>query len=395
MSVFNALRDQLNLLLNDVDAEKEGPKTLLIADENIELEDVQSLPKNIALTILTNRKDLELTCVENRYHVIFNDFDFEHLPSTLTDPERNSTFDFILYRISKERPLVHHILNQIYQISNDESRLLLCGKKNEGIKNYHQKLIKHALFSGKLTKDGDIYSSILNKVKNTGQTSDNPPTFLDEKQYSSKREIVVSNDGIRFQSKPGLYGWDKVDSGSRFLVEQCKEYLESNTTQKNPHQVKIQNALDLGCGFGYLSLNLIELAKIPASALSSINTLTATDNNAAAVQCCETNLHEKLNELALNKNIDLKVFADDCGQSIKEKFDLILCNPPFHQGFDHKQDLSNKFCAGISRLLEKSGIAFVVVNVFIPFETLAQSHSLNCKTLANNKQFKVLLLTKS
>ena len=48
-------------------------------------------------------------------------------------------------------------------------------------------------------------------------------------------------------SKPGIYGWQKIDRGSALLIEQLSDVLASMA--RAPKRLA-----DLGCGYGYLSI---------------------------------------------------------------------------------------------------------------------------------------------
>jgi 16S rRNA (guanine1207-N2)-methyltransferase len=79
-------------------------------------------------------------------------------------------------------------------------------------------------------------------------------------------------------------------------------------------------------------------------------------------------------------------------------FNLILCNPPFHQGFSVESALTDKFLNSTQRLLAKKGTAYFVVNAFIPLESkaervFAKHPSATIAVVANNKQFKVIRIT--
>ena len=111
---------------------------------------------------------------------------------------------------------------------------------------------------------------------------------------------------------------------------------------------------------------------------------TLTDNNAAA-------LHVARHNCELN-NINADVIAADAGDQIQQTFDLILCNPPFHQGFSVDGDLTDKFILSTKRLLARHGTALFVVNQFIPLERKARQHFRQVNILANNGSFKLVTL---
>ena len=137
------------------------------------------------------------------------------------------------------------------------------------------------------------------------------------------------------------------------------------------------SCLDLGCGYGYLT--------IAAAKSFPIKRWLLTDNNCAALAVAAENL--TINGLAG------EVIAADAGSGIKEPVDLLLCNPPFHQGFSIDGDLTDKFLASASRLLSPKGVALFVVNQFIPLERKAERLFREVKTLADNGSFKIIQLT--
>ena len=136
-----------------------------------------------------------------------------------------------------------------------------------------------------------------------------------------------------------------------------------------------KRVLDLGCGYGFLSI---------ASQHLNIKHNTLTDNNAAALISAQHNCRQL--------GLSAEIIASDAGQQIDRKFDLILCNPPFHQGFSIDGDLTDKFLANAKRLLSTQGTAYFVVNQFIALEKKAQPHFKSIKLIAQNKSFKVIAL---
>jgi 16S rRNA (guanine1207-N2)-methyltransferase len=110
----------------------------------------------------------------------------------------------------------------------------------------------------------------------------------------------------------------------------------------------------------------------------------ATDNNAAAIIAAEKNF-------ALYA-MQVEVMADDCGSTLQERFDLILCNPPFHQGFSTDSQLTDKFLRQTQRLLAAEGNALFVVNQFIALERAAEKYFRCIEQFASNRSFKLIRL---
>lgn len=344
----------LNDLLNEVESES-ASATLWIVDENLSVTELQTVRARKNLFALTNRFDVATTLRELGHQVTLNDFCFGELPV----PQ----FASIVYRVSKERPLVNHCINESYQLLSLNGSLHLLGNKDDGIKTHGKHAEQVFRTPARLKKQGTSYRSSLQKLNpKNGPTE---PQWLDSKDYRQLREMKIEE--FKFVSKPGVFGWDKLDRGSALLAAQAHEHLSSKSS--------VGSVLDMGCGYGYL---LLVTRDIPFTAR------TATDNNAAAVAAAQASF--KLH------GISVAVTLDDCGMALQKKFDLILCNPPFHLGFGTSSDLSQKFLLNIHRLLTPNGRAMVVVNQFIPLERLAAAHFKHVTTLTQEQGFKVVLL---
>lgn len=341
---FQLLLDALN---------NSDQRTLWLMDENIHLPSTDWIAPRSNLSVLTNRYDHYQYLRQRGFNVILNDFD-----SSLY---AENSMDQIIYRISKEKAIVHHIINQSQRLLNMQGRLILSGFKTEGLKTYANQsamLLGHIekKYKGRLNAQGVIITK--------NQANGIP---LDDQQYATLRSIDVS-DGINWQSKPGIFGWNKLDKGSVLLWKQCIRRLRM--TPDKPKTV-----LDIGCGYGYLG--------VMAGRLLAAH-ITAVDNNYTAVLACQENFRRQ--------KIVGQVLCDDGGYSLTEKFDLILCNPPFHRGFGSESTLLDYFLLAAHRLLTKQGSAFFVVNAFIPVERKAKAWFSSVTVLANDHRFKVVEL---
>ncbi len=331
--------------------------TLLFADENL-LDVLPTLQQHDHLLVITNRWDIYQQAISAQLNCEFSDMDCSQLS--------DGSFDRILYRVSKEKPLVNHLIREAFRLLKTGGELFLAGKKNDGAKTYIDKAGK--LFGAKAPAQKFTSDYLGCVAKSCDISNEKALKALDDKDYTDLRCITQINDKAVL-SKPGQFGWNKLDKGSELLIEVADDYLQTK-------KLKPESLLDLGCGYGYLTLNSYRWP--------SITRRVATDNNAAALLSVEAN--------ADSLSTGIEVVADDCGASIKERFDLILCNPPFHQGFDVDGDLTTKFLSRIHTALTKNGMAIVVTNQFIPIVSKAAGKFSNIKTLSDDGSFKVTLL---
>lgn len=305
---------------------------------------------NAAVTVLSNRFDVAGEMGDAGWRSRFCDVDFSDL--------KDGSMDAVFLRLAKEKPLVHHVVNAAARCLAPGGRLLLSGGKQQGIKTYAKNAASRLAGAAQIEKYGNEYLAVITRGSASAGEA------LDDRDYTQLR-IAVEEGELAFWSKPGLYGWDKVDEGSALLAAHLPQFT-----------ARAERVCDLGCGYGYLSLH--------AWRQYAPQRLLATDNNAAALLACGENLRP-LGEHAA-------VLASDCADGIDERFDLVLCNPPFHQGFDVERDLTERFVAAARRLLQQGGCAAFVTNSFIPIERVAAPWFGRVERVAENGRFKLTRL---
>lgn len=347
------LIDPAQSMLLQLLAESSG-KTLWFADENISTDTIA--PQHSSIDVYTNRYDIFTQLDALGWRCTFNDFD--------TQAHKPHSIDTIFIRLPKEKALAHFLINQSALLLKQNGKLYLIGHKSEGIRGYNKRA--QLCLGGAMQEckhPNDLWTGCI--FRNTHMQIQR----LDDQNYTELREIN-SACGFSFVSKPGLYGWNKIDQGSALLIQQVDWYSlqrENTNTQ----------VLDLGCGYGYLSL---------CAALPNIQ-LTCVDNNAAAITACEANLQR------VNLSVMPKVLASDAGSNLNDLFDVILCNPPFHSGFSTSSNLTRKFIQAAARLLAPDGQAFFVVNQHVALENVAKDFFATIIPQANNGHFKIVTLS--
>lgn len=332
-----------------------GP-TLLVADEQLDCSALLQLTVLPDFTLLTNRFDVAQCAAHAGIRCLFNDMDILAC---------EARFALIGYRISKEKAVVHQVINQVPYRLVPGGELVLTGFKNEGTKTYITKAEQYLGCRARTSK-GERQLQMASFTP--GAAPDSLGELLDDRGYR-QWHVIAELAGKPVFSKPGQFGWNKIDEGSQRLADCLGEFIRSRGEIP-------ASALDLGCGYGYLSL---------MAAQAGVKQITATDNNAAALASCQRNFQ--------THGVQGDVIADHCAQNIRQSFDLVLCNPPFHRGFDTENALTSLFVASAARRLKPGGSALFVVNQFIALESIAAPHFKSIELLYRDKSFKVLELS--
>ena len=123
---------------------------------------------------------------------------------------------------------------------------------------------------------------------------------------SNFRNIVYNYEDytFNFTSDLGVFSKDKVDFGSRLLIENYFSHGRKN--------IKF---LDLGCGYGLIGITMAKIMSCD---------VTMVDVNKRAVHLANMNI--KSNGVSAN------CFESNIYENITEKYDVIMTNPPIRAG---------------------------------------------------------------
>ena len=152
-----------------------------------------------------------------------------------------------------------------------------------------------------------------------------------ENVKSERRTIDFSYNGSSFSfvSDNGVFSKDKIDYGSRLLVD---TYLKNKKD--------INSFLDVGSGYGFISIVLAKFLNIAG---------VAVDVNRRALKLAEENA--KLNKVSVSfKESNIYVCVSD-------SFDLIITNPPIRAG---KKVVLEILTGAINHLNQDGELWFVI-----------------------------------
>lgn len=184
-----------------------------------------------------------------------------------------------------------------------------------------------------------------------------PPAFDCRKFWKSYRL-----QGLEIFALPAVFSSAELDNGSKLLL----------STFDNADRLK-GKVLDLGCGAGVIGASLKQqFPKIK---------LTMSDIHAMALASSERTLAEN--------QLDGEVVASDVFSHIDGRFDLIVSNPPFHDGIDTAYQAVESLIAQAKNHLNKGGELRIVANAFLPYPDLLDHAFGSHQVLAKSSKFKV------
>ena len=134
---------------------------------------------------------------------------------------------------------------------------------------------------------------------------------------------------MEFTSDLGVFSKDKVDFGSRLLMETYFKNGRRNV-----------NVLDVGCGYGIMGISLSKIMDTKS---------TLVDVNKRAVHLSKMNIK--------SNKVNAEAFESDIYSNVTGKYDVIITNPPIRAG---KQTVMT-FLLGAKEHLAENGELWIVI----------------------------------
>ncbi|WP_330926383.1 class I SAM-dependent methyltransferase [Candidatus Sororendozoicomonas aggregata] len=268
--------------------------------------------------------------------------------------KQEKPFDGVLIFLKKSKPLMDFWLDYVVTILAPDARVWLVGENNEGIKSWRKRLMRH--FPDVVSLDSARHCGLLEA---SGQQEVVPVFQRDS--YWQHYPVRAGGKTFNSYSLPGVFSHGRLDKGTAVLLETFGQF-------------SARRILDFGCGAGIISAALGQLQ--PESHF------TLVDSDALALASSERTLFEN----GLN---NVEVLPSDGLQAVKGTFDLIVSNPPFHQGVKTHYDVTEQFLAQSKKHLNRGGELRVVANSFLRYEPIIVSTFGVCETMLTKDGFSV------
>jgi len=277
-----------------------------------------------------------------------NNLSLDHLRwGNLLRIEENPS-DCILIKVPKSLELFDFYLKHIQKLMTAETHVL-CGFMTRNFSPNMISIAKH--YFEDVSQSKAQKKARLMILKNPKSNIEPSPDF----------KIIKNSFELPIKQYPGVFSSHQIDYGTQLLLKHIP-YIDNQDT-----------ILDLACGNGVI-----------ASFIRKQNdqcTIHLLDDNYLALASAKLNISKSntyfhwKNEITLQNDI---------------KFNLILCNPPFHFEHENTIEIALSLFAQAKNHLTSDGQFMIVANLHLNYTSHLQKLFNNVQTLEQNDKFEVI-----
>ena len=271
------------------------------------------------------------------------------LPVDFTRP-----VDGVLLILQKSKPLMDFWLEMVLSFLPENAPVWLVGENDEGIKSWKKRL-KNS-FGYVKSVDNARHCVLLE----ASEPLKKPEIFTLEPWFETF-SVTAGSTNMDITSLPGVFSHGRLDKGTQVLLET----LDAVPSGK---------VLDFGCGAGVIS--------------AYINTLPG-EHDFTLVDCDALALASSHKTMSATGSKSFTVLPSDGLSEVTGQFDLIISNPPFHQGVKTHYEVTEQFLAQSRQMLCQGGELRIVANSFLRYPPIIQKAFGRCETLLTRDGFSI------
>jgi len=260
-------------------------------------------------------------------------------------------YDLVLVRVSRHRGQNELWVAEALRRSAVGALTVIAGGKEDGIASLRKRIDGLTPLEGSASK----YHGVVFWLRRPGDANA-IAAMLD---HANAASLI---DG-RFRAAPGMFSHDRIDAASRLLAG----HLPVDLTGA---------AADFCAGWGYLAAKLLE--RCPG--IASVDLFEADHASLEAAR-------ENLADAAVPAGFH---WTDLASEPMERRFDVIVMNPPFHQGRAADPGIGLAMIRAASSALRPNGRLFMVANRGLPYEQALAAGFKQSGELVRDGGFKVL-----
>ena len=270
-------------------------------------------------------------------------------------------FPLVLALPPRQRDESRALLARAVRSTQTGGRIVACISNNEGARSGEADLEQIA---------GPVQTLTKNKCRVFWTAPlDGPHDAALMEQWLRQDAVRPIAEG-RFVSRPGVFAWDRIDVASELLAAHLPPDLAGR-------------AADLGAGFGYLSVELLERC-------AGIAALDVYEAERRALDLARSNL------AAYEQRAAIRYRWHDVTAGLNDSYDVIVCNPPFHtHARTDRPDVGRRFIAAAAAALRPGGRLWLVANRHLAYERALDTGLERVRIVTQQHGFKIVEAVKA
>ncbi|MDB4939757.1 MAG: rRNA methyltransferase [Candidatus Doudnabacteria bacterium] len=318
---------------------------------------------NILIVGLSEKEALnEITDLLKTVPTVFN-FDYyafkklgEQEPKNLFGAwyQPKKLHDTAIIYLPKSEALIEMLFSIINGALIPKGKVYVVGQNKAGIKSQTETIEKYIgpIEYKDAARHSVIYQSSLTQAVLPNNSLEN---------WVQKFMLEISDVSLEVVSLPGVFSHGRLDDGTKMLLETLPRFEN-------------EKILDWGSGAGVIGAFIKKTS--PNIEIDMV------DSNALAVEASRLTMEENGFETE-------RVWTSDIFSDVKDKYDYILSNPPFHKGIETNYDVSAKFIAEAKNHLRPGGKIRIVANTFLGYRPLLKKAFGNLTVINENNSYRV------
>jgi 16S rRNA (guanine1207-N2)-methyltransferase len=272
----------------------------------------------------------------------------------VSDAHKEGAYDFAILLYPKAHKDALYLLSQSVSFLKEGGVLFAAGSNDAGGARIAKDLKS-------LGFDPSAYSKFKSRVCMCTKP-DKALVNSDTLESYAAHGVLQKQKDIGFYTQAGLFGWRKIDQGSRLLLST----IDTPLTGKGA---------DFGCGYGYIAKNILQDN-------ADIDQIHAVDVDYRALEACRKNLEEFTDGFSTH-------WHDLTKGSPVRGLDWAVMNPPFHQDKDLAIHVGEKCIESAAQSLRAGGKLYMVANRHLPYEKVLGGLFHSYQAVIEEKGFKV------
>lgn len=267
--------------------------------------------------------------------------------------EATGRYSMAVASITRDRVESRGLIARAWALAEPSAKVIINGDKTEGIDALIREIKAHLAFDGVTAKSHG-------KIAWLTRTEATPALFDTWAEAARPRQ-----NSAGYLTGPGMFSADGPDAGSERLAAHFGPKIKGR-------------AADFGAGWGWLSAALLK-------ASPEIAAIDLYEAERAALTAAEANITDPRASF---------IWADIPQTPVRDPYDLIIMNPPFHAGRRADPGLGISFVAAAQRFLKPNGQLLMVANRHLPYEPALEAGFRRVEKRAEDAQFKIYLAAK-